>query len=102
MEIAVAHLEAWMRDYYHQVDYDIGSSGVRDLSMGEFRELCGFDLTELDPMVFHDSESYGGGKLRAALADRWCDGDVGRMMVTHGSSEAIYLSCTWRWIRATK
>ena len=91
MEITVAHLEAWMRDYYHQVDYDIGSSGVRDLSIGEFRELCGFDLTELDPMVFHDSESYGGGKLRAALADRWCDGDVGRMMVTHGSSEAIYL-----------
>ncbi|MFD6567687.1 capreomycidine synthase [Micromonospora profundi] len=91
MEIAVAHLEAWMRDYYHKVDHDIGSSGVRDLSMHEFRALCGFELSELDDMVFHDSESYGGSRLRAALADRWTGGDVDRMMVTHGSSEAIYL-----------
>ncbi|MFC0527563.1 capreomycidine synthase [Phytohabitans kaempferiae] len=91
MDIAVARLEAWMRDYYHKVDHDIGSSGVRDLSMAEFRGLCGFELSELDPMMFHDSESYGGERLRAALADRWTGGDIDRMMVTHGSSEAIYL-----------
>ena len=91
MDIAVARLEAWMRDYYHKVDHDIGSSGVRDLSMAELRALCGFDLSGLDPMIFHDSESYGGAGLRAALADRWTGGDAGRMMVTHGSSEAIYL-----------
>ena len=91
MDIAIARLEAWMRDYYHNVDHDIGSSGVRDLTMAEFRELCGFDLAELEPMVFHDSESYGGSRLRAALADRWTGGDADRIMVTHGSSEAIYL-----------
>jgi capreomycidine synthase len=91
MDIAIARLEAWMRDYYHQVDHDIGSSGVRDLSVAEFRELCGFELSDLDPMIFHDSESYGGSRLRAALAERWSGGDVGQMMVTHGSSEAIYL-----------
>lgn len=87
----IARLEAWMRDYYHNVDHDIGSSGVRDLSMAEFGDLCDFDLAELGPMVFHDSESYGGHRLRAALADRWAGGDINRMMVTHGSSEAIYL-----------
>jgi capreomycidine synthase len=91
MDIALAKLEEWMRDYYHKVDYDIGSSGVRDLTIAELRALCGFELSELDPMIFHDSESYGGKRLRAALADRWADGDVDRMMVTHGSSEAIYL-----------
>jgi capreomycidine synthase len=92
MDIAVARLEAWMRDYYHNVDHDIGSSGVRDLTMAEFGQLCGFDLAELGPMVFHDSESYGGSRLRAALAERWSEGDVDRIMVTHGSSEAIYLA----------
>jgi capreomycidine synthase len=91
MDITIARLEAWMRDYYHQVDHDIGSSGVRDLSMAELCALCGFELSELDSMVFHDSESYGGGRLRAALADRWTGGEVDRIMVTHGSSEAIYL-----------
>lgn len=91
MDIAIARLEAWMRDYYHNVDYDIGSSGVRDLSMAELRTICGFELSELDSLIFHDSESFGGRRLRAALADRWTGGDVDRVMVTHGSSEAIYL-----------
>ncbi|WP_226362208.1 capreomycidine synthase [Pseudonocardia sp. ICBG1142] len=89
--VTPARLELWMRDYYHAVEYDIGSSGVRDLSMHELRALCGFDYADLDAMVFHDSESYGGTGLRAALADRWTGGDTDRMMVTHGSSEAIYL-----------
>jgi capreomycidine synthase len=91
MDIAIARLEAWMRDYYHKVDHDIGSSGVRDLTVAELGALCGFQLSELEPMIFHDSESYGGQRLRAALAERWTGGDVDRMMVTHGSSEAIYL-----------
>ncbi len=91
MDIAVAALEAWMRDYYHAVDHDIGSSGVRDLTVAELREQCGFTLAELDCMVFHDSESHGGTHLRQALAERWTHGDPDRVMVTHGSSEAIYL-----------
>src|SRR6185437_11781825 len=89
--LAIAKLEAWMRDYYHKVDFDIGSSGVRDLTMAELRRICGFDLAELDPMIFHDSESFGGPGLREALARRWTGGDVDRVMVTHGSSEAIYI-----------
>src|SRR6266545_3091312 len=42
-------------------------------------------------LMFGDSESFGGSRLRAALAYRWTDGDVEPVMVTHGSSEAIYL-----------
>jgi capreomycidine synthase len=91
MDIATARLEAWMRRYYHAVDHDIGSSGVRDLSMAELCDICGVDLTDLGAMMVRDSESYGGSGLRAALADRWTGGDIERLMVTHGSSEAIYL-----------
>lgn len=91
MDIAVARLEAWMRSYYHEVDHDIGSSGVRDLAMTELLAIGGVDLSDLNAMVIRDSESYGGGGLRAALADRWTGGDVDPVMVTHGSSEAIYL-----------
>lgn len=91
MGLAIAKLEAWMRDYYHAVDHDIGSSGVRDLSVAELRAVCGFELSELDTMVLHDSEAFGGPGLRTALADRWTGGDVDQVMVTHGSSEAIYI-----------
>jgi capreomycidine synthase len=89
--MAIAKLEAWMRDYYHNVDCDIGSSGVRDLTLAELRTICGFDLVNLYSMILHDSESFGGSGLRAALAQRWTGGDVDSVMVTHGSSEAIYI-----------
>src|SRR5690349_12836583 len=92
MDIAVARLEDWMRRYYHAVDHDIGSSGVRDLSLAELAGLCGFDLADLSGMMVRDSESYGGRGLRTALAERWTGGDVDPVMVTHGSSEAIYLT----------
>lgn len=81
-----------MRSYYHEVDYDIGSSGVRDLSMAELCAICDLDLSELQGLIFRDSESFGGHRLRAALADRWTDGDIDPVMVTHGSSEAIFLA----------
>jgi capreomycidine synthase len=91
MNFNIARLESWMRSYYHNVDHDIGSSGVRDLTVAELQAICGFELSELDSLIFHDSEPLGGKRLRAALADRWTDGDTERVMVTHGSSEAIYL-----------
>jgi capreomycidine synthase len=91
MDLPVAKLEDWMRHYYHNVDHDIGSSGVRDLTVAELGRLCGFELSELESLVFHDSEPLGGARLRAALSDRWTGGDIERVMVTHGSSEAIYL-----------
>ncbi|ALG12499.1 capreomycidine synthase [Kibdelosporangium phytohabitans] len=92
MEIALAKLEEWMRDYYHAVDHDIGSSGVRDLTIAELRDLCGFDLAELDSLLLLDGEPYGSRPLRTVLANRWTGGDIDPVMVTHGSSEAIYLT----------
>lgn len=91
MDLPVAKLEDWMRRYYHNVDHDIGSSGVRDMTVAELCDVGGFDLSELKPLIFHDSEPLGGRRLRAALADRWTGGDIEPVMVTHGSSEAIYL-----------
>ncbi|MET8386768.1 capreomycidine synthase [Streptosporangium canum] len=91
MKLALAELEEWMRLYYHNVDHDIGSSGVRDMTINELASICEFELSELGPMIFHDSESFGGSRLRRALADRWTGGDLDPVMVTHGSSEAIYI-----------
>ncbi len=92
MELPLARLEDWMRHYYHAVDHDIGSSGVRDLTVAELCDLAGFDLAELKALPFHDSEPLGGWSLRTALAERWTGGDPERVMVTHGSSEAIWLA----------
>jgi len=87
-----APLEEWMRLYYFAVDADIGSSGVSDYSLAEVRALLGIGVDEMDAVVFHDSQTLGGTGVRRAIAARWTGGDSGRVMVTHGSTEAIYLA----------
>src|SRR4051812_14144283 len=86
-----ALLEEWMRLYYFAVDADIGSSGVSDYSLAEVRALAGIGADELDAVVFHDSQTLGGTGVRQAVARRWANGDAARVMVTHGSTEAIFL-----------
>jgi capreomycidine synthase len=87
-----ALLEEWMRLYYFAVDADIGSSGVLDYSLAEVRALAGIGVEEMDAIVFHDSQTLGGTGVRGAVARRWTGGDAERVMVTHGSTEAIFLA----------
>ena len=94
MQLSNVLLEEWMRQYYFNVEADIGSSGVESFSMLDLREHLGFSYEDLDGIVLRDSDSFGGLGLRQALAARWLDGDVDRVLVTHGSSEALYLIMT--------
>lgn len=86
-----ALLEKWMRDYYFATEVDIGSSGVQPYTFAEVRELAGISAAELDKVSFDDSATFGGPGVRQAVADRFADGATDRVMVTHGSSEAIFL-----------
>jgi capreomycidine synthase len=91
VEFRSAPLEEWMRKYYHSARYDLGSSGVQAYSLAELRGMLGISQDSLDAVSFADSTSYGSEALRAAVAGRWGNGRPDRVMVTHGSSEAIYL-----------
>lgn len=91
---APALLEEWMRAYYFKAEFDIGSSGVQSFSLGEIREMVGITQSELDNIVFDDSETLGGFGLRKAIAERYGNGDPERVIATHGSSEAIFLIMT--------
>jgi len=86
-----AALEEWMRLYYFQADIDIGSSGVQDFSLAEIRALTNIDHSELDSLVFHDSQTLGGQEVRRQIAERWDESDPERAMATHGSTEANFL-----------
>lgn len=91
MQLAPALLEHWMREYYFDLEIDIGSSGVGNLSFAELRKLVQITHEEIDAIVFKDSTTLGQLYLRATIAERWGNGDPNYVMVTHGSSEAIYL-----------
>ncbi|MBW8799863.1 MAG: capreomycidine synthase [Streptomyces sp.] len=85
-----AFLEDWMRDYYFEAKFDIGSSGVQDYALRTVRELAGITSAELDSVIFKDSPCTGDRTLRQAIADRWGAGEPDWVVTTHGASEAIY------------
>lgn len=91
MRFPPAALEDWMRDYYFESEIDIGSSGVEDYSMRELRSLLDLSHDDIDEIVFHDSRTLGDPDLRQAVARRWAAGDVDRVIVTHGATEANFL-----------
>ncbi|MEV0388554.1 capreomycidine synthase [Nonomuraea sp. NPDC050643] len=93
-EIAPALLEDWLRDRYFQARLDISCSGVETYSLGEVRAMLGLGWEELDLIDFRDSPSLGSQELREAVAARFAPGHAGKVMVTSGSSEAIFLSMT--------
>jgi capreomycidine synthase len=90
-DIAPALLERWMRDYYFETEYDLGSSGVESFSLADLIRITKLTEEEIKGVVFDDSRTQGGPALREAIAEKWAGGDPGSVMVTHGSSEAIYL-----------
>jgi capreomycidine synthase len=91
MEIVPAHLEYWLRDYYFTTEIDISCSGVENFSFGDLRQLFNITPDDLDRIVLRDSRTLGGPDLRTAIGNRWANGNSERVMVTNGSSEAIYL-----------
>ncbi len=92
LSFPAALLEDWMRHYYFETEIDIGSSGVEDFALGELSGLLDFSVQDLERLVFHDSRTLGGPGLRQAIADRWLHGDSDRVMATHGSTEATFLT----------
>jgi capreomycidine synthase len=89
--LPTALLESWMRRYYFSTRIDIGSSGVQTFSLQEIRELIGITQAELDQVRFDDSSTLGAPSLRKAIARWWEIDDPEQVIVTHGSSEGIYL-----------
>jgi DNA-binding transcriptional MocR family regulator len=71
-----------------------GNSGVESFSMSELRKLLGIRQKDLDRVTFSDSRTLGAPGLRDAIGARWANGDPDRVMVTHGSSEGIFLART--------
>jgi capreomycidine synthase len=84
-------LEDWFRRYYFRTRWILCSSGVEEFTFGELRSLLGLAPEALDAIRLDDSPSFGDNRLRQAIADRYASGSPDRVLVTHGSSEALFL-----------
>jgi capreomycidine synthase len=90
MKLPQAELEHWMRDYYFDCQYDLGSSGVYSYGLGEIFDTLGLPTDVLKEIVFDDSLTRGSVGLRQALANRYGNGDHNNVMVANGSNEVLY------------
>jgi capreomycidine synthase len=91
-DIRPAQLEDWLRERYFGARIDVSSSGVENYSLAELRRLLSIPVSELDSMVFRDSPSAGAEVLRTAVAARSGTGRPEDVMVTHGSTEGLWLA----------
>lgn len=84
-------LEEWLRKYYFNCPIDIGSSGVRPISVAQLFNLCNSSLETLGELVLSDSETLGDSSLREVIATRFAHGETRKVLVTFGSTEALNL-----------
>lgn len=83
-------LEDWMRDWYFEARFDLGSSGAPPITLGALRERLGLPQDLLDGCALDDSDTRGALGLRQALARRHGDGDPERVLVGSGSNEVLF------------
>jgi capreomycidine synthase len=91
-DIEPALLEDWFRTRYFDAKIDISSSGMQNYSLGQLRQMLDVPMSELDELPFRDSPTLGCEPLRAAIAARYAPTRAERVMVTHGSTEGIFLA----------
>ena len=89
----IAKLEDWYRDQYFSAGIDISSSGVQPYTLKQVRQLAQLRVDEIDGLLMCDSRTLGGEGVRMAIAREFSGSDPERIMVTNGSSEAIFLAC---------
>ena len=86
------HMEDWLASYKDTCRYNLGESGMPDISVGDLLERCGRSPESLSGIVLKDHDSRGTERLRSAIADSYGD-DVpfDNITVTTGTSEALFI-----------
>lgn len=85
-------MEDWLAAYKDSCRYDLGESGMPDISVGELLERCGESIESLSSIVLKDNDTRGTERLRAAICAAYA-GDVpfDHITVTTGTSEALFI-----------
>lgn len=84
-------IEDYFAAHHAKCRVNIGSSGSGELTVGEVLEICGRELGELQDILLTDPDPAGSLELRTAIAAQYEEADADKILVTHGSSEALYL-----------
>ncbi|MGK7925100.1 MAG: aminotransferase class I/II-fold pyridoxal phosphate-dependent enzyme [Spirulina sp.] len=89
MKIEPSLLETWLHEY-GKAPYNLGESGVTNWSISEFMELTGCEK-EFYQLNFDNNDPYGSLGLREAIASVYEGVTPEDILVTIGTTEAMFL-----------
>lgn len=90
MKIEPSLLETWLLKY-QDAPYNLGESGVTNLSVGELMSLTGCSPEELYQLSLSNNDTYGSLGLRKAIASFYDGVSPDSILVTSGTTEAILI-----------
>jgi aspartate/methionine/tyrosine aminotransferase len=95
MKLQPFELERWQSTWEHQVEYNLSESGVEPLKL---HELLDGDASVMLTQSLGYSQTNGTEELRKAIAATYPKATANDLLVTNGSSEAIFVAL-WHFIQ---
>ena len=95
MKLQPFELERWQSTWEHQVEYNLSESGVEPLKL---RELLDGDASVILTQSLGYSQTNGTEELRKTIAAIYPESTANNLLVTNGSSEAIFV-CLWSFLQ---
>jgi aspartate/methionine/tyrosine aminotransferase len=90
MKIVPSLLETWLLKYQN-APYNLGESGVTNLSVGELMSLSGCSPEDLYQLSLENNDTYGSLGVRKAIASFYDGVASESILVTSGTTEAILI-----------
>ena len=88
-------MERWQSTWENQVEYNLSESGVHPLKLGE---LLGGETSDMLKQPLGYSQTNGTEELRKAIAATYSKASADDLLVTNGSSEAIFVTL-WSFLK---
>ncbi len=86
-------MEDWLAAHKDTCVYNLGESGMPDMTVGELLNRCGESIDSISGIVLKDLDTSGTYRLRQAISDTyaqpWITPDT--VTVTTGTSEALFI-----------
>jgi aspartate/methionine/tyrosine aminotransferase len=95
MKLQPFELERWQSTWEHQVEYNLSESGVEPLKL---RELLDGDASVMLTQSLGYSQTNGTEELRKTIAATYPKATANDLLVTNGSSEAIFVAL-WHFLQ---
>lgn len=90
MKIKRYHMEDWLNDSFG-IECNLSASGCQDFSLEEFLRVCNVGIHEFNRLFLGDNTTMGTPELREEIRKSYRQVELPGLMVTNGTSEAIFV-----------